>query len=63
MVIKTLRDGDKNPKEFIKDQTKFKSDLGEIKKEIKKIKIKRSNKCNTKCSKFFWFKWKSYWFI
>ena len=38
---------------MIKDQTNFKSDLGEIKKEIKKNQIKRSNKCNTKCSKFF----------
>ena len=55
-----LRDGSNiNPKEVLKYQIKFKSELGEMKKEIK-IKIGRSNKCNTKFSKFFWFKRKKY---
>ena len=47
-LFKDLRDGNLNLKEVIKDQIKFKSDLRKIKKEIQ-IKIRRSNKCNTKC--------------
>ena len=33
-LFKNLRDGNINPKEALKNQTNFKSDLGEIKKEI-----------------------------
>ena len=56
-----LRDGNINSREVIKDQINFKSDLGEIiKKRNKKIKIKRLHKCNTKCSKLFWFQRKNY---
>ena len=59
-LFNDLRDGSNiNPKEVLKYQIKFKSELGEMKKEIK-IKIGRSNKCNTKFSKFFWFKRKKY---
>ena len=47
-LFKDLRDGNLNLKEVLKDQIKFKSDLRKIKKEIQ-IKIRRSNKCNTKC--------------
>ena len=47
-----VRDGNINPNEVLKDQINFKSDIGEIKK-VRKIKIKRSYKCNLKCSKFF----------
>ena len=43
-----LRDGNVNPREVLKNQTDFKSDLGQIKKEIQKIKTKRPNKCNKK---------------
>ena len=32
-LFKYLRDGNKNPKEVLKDQINFKSDLGEMKKE------------------------------
>ena len=42
-----LRDGNINSREVLKDQINFKSNLGEVKKG-KKIKIKISNKCNTK---------------
>ena len=38
-----------NPKEVLKDQTKFKSDLAKTRKRKLKIKIERSNKFNTKC--------------
>ena len=61
-LFNDLRDCNINPKEVLKYQIKFKSDLGEMKKEIK-IKIGRSNKCNTKFSKFFWFKRKKYKFF
>ena len=47
-LFKDLRDGNINPKEVLRDQINFKSDLGEIKKNPKP-KSKRSNKCNTKC--------------
>ena len=47
-LFKDLRDGNINPKEVLRDQINFKSDLGEIKKKSK-TKVKRSNKCNTKC--------------
>ena len=46
-LFKDLRDGNINPKEVLKDQISFKSGLGKIKKKKSKIKIKRSNKCNT----------------
>ena len=49
---KYVRDGNINPNEVLKDQINFKSDVGVIKKG-RKIKIKRSNKCNLKCSKIF----------
>ena len=45
-----LRDGNINPKEVLKNQINFKSDLGEIKK---KMQTRKSNKCNTKCWNFF----------
>ena len=61
-LFKDLRDGNLNLKEVLKDQIKFKSDLRKIKKEIQ-IKIRRSNKCNTKCWKLFLFKRKKYWFF
>ena len=62
-LFKNLRDGNINPTEALKTQIVFKSDLGEIKKRKSKIKIKRLNKCNTKCSKFFWFKRNNYYFF
>ena len=34
-----------------------------MKKRKCKTKVKRTNKCNTKCSKLFWFKGKSYQFF
>ena len=34
-LFKDLGDGSTNPMEVLKDQNNFKSDLGEIKKEIK----------------------------
>ena len=37
-LFKDLRDGNINPKEVLKDQINFKSDLGEIKKLNQKIK-------------------------
>ena len=48
-LFKDLRDGNINLKEVLKDQINFKSDLDENKKRKSKIKIKRSNKCNTRC--------------
>ena len=48
-LFKDLRDGNKNPKEVLIDQMNFKSDLDRIKIGKSKIKIKRSNTCNTKC--------------
>ena len=51
-LFKDLKDGNINPKKVLKDQINFKPDLREIKKGNKKIKIRRSNKCNTKCSFF-----------
>ena len=47
-LFKDLGDGNINPKEVLKNQINFKSDLGEIKKRKSKIKIRRSYKCNTK---------------
>ena len=47
-LFKDFRDGNINPKEVLKYQINFKSDLGEIKRKSK-IQIKRLNKCNTKC--------------
>ena len=38
-VFKDLRDGNINPKEVLKDQSNFKSDLGEIKKGNPKDQI------------------------
>ena len=52
-LFKDLRDGNKNPKEVLIDQMNFKSDLDRIKIGKSKIKIKRSNTCNTKCGKIF----------
>ena len=37
-LCKDLRDGKINPKEILKDQTNFKSDLGGIKKSKPKLK-------------------------
>ena len=51
-----------NPKEILKNQMKFKQDVGEIKIWKSKFKIKRSNKCYIECWFFFWFKRKYYWF-
>ena len=48
-LFKDLRYGNINPKEVLKDQTKFKSDLAKTRKRKLKIKIERSNKFNTKC--------------
>ena len=48
-LFKDLRDGNINPKEVLKDQINFKSDLGKTKKRKCKIMIKISNKCDTKC--------------
>ena len=48
-----LRDGNLNPREVLKNQIDFKSDLGEIRKGNPKSKFKRPNKCNTQCSKYF----------
>ena len=48
-LFKDLRDGNINLKEVLKDQINFKSDLDENKKRKSKIKIKRPNKCNTRC--------------
>ena len=59
-LFKDLGDGNVKPKEVLKDQIKFNSDLGETKKKIPKVKIKRSNNCNTKCWKLFWFKRRNY---
>ena len=49
----TLRNGNVNPREVLKNQNYFKSDLSEIKIGNKKVKIKRSNNCYTKCLKMF----------
>ena len=57
-LFKDLRDVNINPKEVLKDQMNFKSDLVELKK--RKYNIRRSNECNTKCSKSFWCKRKNY---
>ena len=46
-LFRNLRDANINPKEVLKSLVNFQSDLGEIKK--KEIKIRGSNKCNTKC--------------
>ena len=58
-----IKDGNGNPRGVLKNQIDFKSDLGKIKKRKCKTKVKRTNKCNTKCSKPFWFKGKSYQFF
>ena len=58
-LLRNLRYSNVNPREVLKNQTDCKSDLGQIKTKSK-IKIRRSNKCNTKCSKFLWFKRKNY---
>ena len=39
-LFKGLRDGNANPKEVLKNQINFKSDLGEIKKENLDLKLK-----------------------
>ena len=39
-LFRNLRDGNINPKEALKNQTNFKSDLGDIKKKIKNQKQK-----------------------
>ena len=46
-LFRNLGDGNVNPRETLKYQTDFKSDLCEIRKSKSKIKIRRSNKCNT----------------
>ena len=38
-LFRNLRDGNGNPREVLKNQTDFKSDLGEIKKRKSKIKF------------------------
>ena len=48
-----LGDGGTHPKEVLKNQINFKSNLDEIKKKKSKIKNRKSNKCNIKCSKIF----------
>ena len=48
-LFKNLRHGNINPKDVLKNQINFKLDLGEIIKRKFKFKIKRSNKCYTKC--------------
>ena len=55
-LFKDLRDGNINLKEVLKDQINFKSDLDKNKKRKSKIKIKRSNKCNTRCWNSFDFR-------
>ena len=52
-----VRDRNVNPREVSKNQIDFKLDLGEIEKRKFKIKIRRSNKSNKKCSNFF-FDWR-----
>ena len=46
-LFRNLGDGNVNPRETLKNQADFKSDLCEIRKRKSKIKIRRSNKCNT----------------
>ena len=66
-LFKNLRDGNINSKKLLKNQVNFKY----LKKKIRfrwnrkrkfKFKIKRSNKCYTKCWKSFWFKKKNHFF-
>ena len=59
-LFKDLTDGNINPKEVLKDQINFKSDLGEIKKGNKKLK---SEDQISVIGKVFWFKRKKYWFF
>ena len=47
-LFKDLRDDNINPKEVLKDQINFKSDLCKIEQEIKN-QNQKINKCNTKC--------------
>ena len=46
-----LRDGNLNPRETLKNQIYFKSDLGEIKRE--NSKSKSEDQINRKCAKYF----------
>ena len=62
-LFKDLTDGNMNPKEVLKNQINFKSDLGEIKKRKTKFKIKISNKCDKKCGELFRFKRKNCFFL
>ena len=48
-LYKNLKDSNINPKEVLKNQINFESDLSKIKTWKSQIKIRRSNKCNTKC--------------
>ena len=56
-----LRGGNLNPRETLKNQIYFKSDLGEIKRE--NSKSKPEDQINRKCAKYFWFKRKNYYFL
>ena len=47
-LLINLNDDNINPKEVLKNQLNFKSDLGGIKKSKSKIKNRKLNKCNTK---------------
>ena len=62
-LFNNLKDGNINPKEVLKNQINFKSDLGEIKKGNPNLQSERSNKFNTKRQKKFWFKRKNWFFI
>ena len=47
-LFQNIRDGYVNQTELLENEANFKSDLGEIKKKSR-FKIRRANKCNTKC--------------
>ena len=52
-LFKDLRDGNINPKEVLKDQINFKSDLGEIRKGNKNSKSKYKISVTQNVEKFF----------
>ena len=59
-VFKGLREGNINPKEVLKDQINFKSNLGEIKKGNGKSKSEDQINVMKNVHKFFSYKGKSY---
>ena len=59
-LVKDLRDGNINPKEVLKDQIKFKSDLGKIKKGNPKSKSEDQISVTQNVEISFWFKRKNY---